>query len=120
MYVPFPYQGKRNYEHITIIAEDVLVIKDDDHPDRQWSVDISEVDGKYLSLFIVKDTSRVILSSTLGRFYSLICVYQKNLLWVTDLEKNVIGPSMQWEKVVNEFHAEFDVYVSHLLSTSSY
>ena len=36
-----------------------MVIKDDDNPEWLWSVDITEVDGRYLLLYTSKDTARV-------------------------------------------------------------
>jgi len=40
-------------------AEDILVMKDDENPEWIWGVDISEVDGRYLALYIAKDTAMV-------------------------------------------------------------
>jgi hypothetical protein len=37
---------------------------------------------------------------------------QKNLLWITDLDKNKIGPNMKWDKVINDFDAEYDMYAN--------
>jgi hypothetical protein len=34
-------------------------MKDDQNPEWLWSVDVDEAEGKYLALYIVKDTSRV-------------------------------------------------------------
>lgn len=44
-------------------AEDILVIKDPEHPDWMWTTSVSEVDGRYLELYITKDSSRVRMSS---------------------------------------------------------
>jgi prolyl oligopeptidase len=41
-------------------------MKDDQNPEWLWSVDFDEVEGKYLALYIVKDTSRVRLVSCTG------------------------------------------------------
>jgi hypothetical protein len=40
-------------------ADDILVIKDPEHPDWMWSAAVSEVDGRYLELTVSKDSSRV-------------------------------------------------------------
>ncbi|KAG5221491.1 prolyl oligopeptidase [Salix suchowensis] len=72
-------------------SEDILVHKDDTNPEWMWSVDVSDQDGRYLTMYVVKDTSR------------------KNLAWVTDLQKNEIGPNMMWDKIVDEFEAEYEV-----------
>ncbi|KZT27069.1 hypothetical protein NEOLEDRAFT_1194599 [Neolentinus lepideus HHB14362 ss-1] len=72
-------------------SEDILVLKSDDNPSWMWSVDISETDGKYMSVYITRDTAR------------------KNLLWIADLEQNEIGPNMKFTKLVDEFEAEYDI-----------
>ncbi|KAF4574478.1 hypothetical protein EYR36_005813 [Pleurotus pulmonarius] len=72
-------------------SEDILVHKDDANPEWMWSVDVSDQDGRYLTMYVVKDTSR------------------KNLVWVTDLQENEIGPNMKWDKIVDEFEAEYEV-----------
>lgn len=75
-----------------------------------WSVDVSDQDGRYLTMYVVKDTSRVSRS-----FYSQyplkpnVLTVQKNLVWVTDLQENEIGPNMKWDKIVDEFEAEYEV-----------
>ena len=33
---------------------------------------------------------------------------QKGLLWIADLEKDAIGPNMQWDKVIDEFEANYE------------
>jgi prolyl oligopeptidase len=40
------------------IAEDILVVKNDENPEWMWSAEVTE-DGRYLALYIIKDTSRV-------------------------------------------------------------
>lgn len=72
-------------------SEDILVMKSDENPEWMFSTEVSEMDGKYLSLYINRDTAR------------------KNMLWIADLEENEIGPNMKWTKLVDEFDAEFDV-----------
>lgn len=34
-------------------------------------------------------------------------IHQKNLLWIADLEKTTIGENIKWDKLVDEFNAEF-------------
>lgn len=40
-------------------AKDILVLKDPEHPDWMWSASVSELDGRYLVLYINKDSARV-------------------------------------------------------------
>lgn len=42
-----------------LAAEDILIVKDDAHPDWMWHIDVSEVDGRYLILSVSQDTARV-------------------------------------------------------------
>ncbi|KAL0949097.1 hypothetical protein HGRIS_009187 [Hohenbuehelia grisea] len=72
-------------------SEDIVVHKDDEHPEWMWSIDISHKEDKYLALYSVKDTSR------------------KNLIWITDLEQNAIGPNMKWDRVIDEYEAEYEI-----------
>ncbi|KAL5527147.1 hypothetical protein ACEPAG_5938 [Sanghuangporus baumii] len=72
------------------VAEDILVMKDAEHPEWMWGPQVS-LDGKYLALYISKDTS------------------SKHLLWVTDLTKNEIGQNMNWIKVIDEFDASYNI-----------
>ena len=44
---------------LSILADDILVMADKDHPTYMWDATVSEVDGRYLQLCIRKDTSRV-------------------------------------------------------------
>jgi len=69
-------------------SEDTLVIKDEVHPFWYWR---AERDGDYLIVSTLRDMSI------------------KNLLWVTDLSKNVIGPNMVWDKLIDEFEAQYEV-----------
>ncbi|CDO74182.1 hypothetical protein BN946_scf185043.g234 [Trametes cinnabarina] len=71
-------------------TEDVLVYKDDSEPEWMWGTQITELDGRYLLLSIRRDTSR------------------KNLLWIADLEKETIGQNMRWDKLINEFDANYE------------
>ncbi|KAI0294865.1 prolyl oligopeptidase [Multifurca ochricompacta] len=72
-------------------SEDVLVVKNPDQPEWLWGAAISEVDGRWLELSVSRDTSR------------------KNLLWLADLEKEQIGPNLNWIKLVNDFEAEYNI-----------
>ncbi|KAF8495236.1 prolyl oligopeptidase [Russula emetica] len=72
-------------------SEDILVIKNSDQPEWLWSAAISEVDGRWLELYISRDSSR------------------KNLLWLADLEKEQIGSNFNWIKLVDDFEAEYSV-----------
>ncbi|KIJ65569.1 hypothetical protein HYDPIDRAFT_174977 [Hydnomerulius pinastri MD-312] len=72
-------------------SEDILVMKNAEHPEWMWGTTVSELDGRYLFLSVARDTAR------------------KNLLWVSDLQENEIGQNMKWEKLVDEFEAEYDV-----------
>ncbi|TRM68664.1 prolyl oligopeptidase [Schizophyllum amplum] len=70
-------------------TEDVLVHSDKANPEWMFGMRISELDGRYLMMSTSKDTTRT------------------NMLWIADLEKNEIGPQMNWIKLVNEFDGEF-------------
>lgn len=37
----------------------------------------------------------------------IVLARQKNLLWIADLENNTIGEDIKWDKLVDEFDAEF-------------
>ncbi|EJD00885.1 prolyl oligopeptidase [Fomitiporia mediterranea MF3/22] len=74
----------------TAQSEDILVLKDAEHPHWMWGPQVT-LDGKYLAVYISKDTSR------------------KHLLWITDLTKNEIGQNMKWTKVIDEFDASYNV-----------
>ncbi|KAI0786495.1 prolyl oligopeptidase [Abortiporus biennis] len=75
-------------------SEDILVYKDEEHPDWMWGTEITEVDGRYLLLHVSKDTSR------------------KHLLWIADLKNDTIGPNLKWDKVIDEYEAKYD-YVAN-------
>ncbi|KAI9511293.1 prolyl oligopeptidase [Russula earlei] len=72
-------------------SEDILVIDNPDQPEWLWGAGISEIDGRWLELYISRDTSR------------------KNLLWLADLEKEPIGPNLNWIKLVDNFEAEYSI-----------
>ena len=94
------------------LAQDILVMKDAEHPEWLWGTSISEVDGKYLFLDIVQDTGKVCARCLFIPYQSTqLCWAQKNLLWVTNLQENEIGQNMKWEKIVNEFESEYTVSV---------
>ncbi|KAH7344156.1 prolyl oligopeptidase [Rhizoctonia solani] len=73
--------------------DDILVMKDDDHPSYMWSTQVTSPDGRYLILYVSRDTAR------------------QNLLWITDLEDtaNPIGPDMKWIKLINDWNASYSV-----------
>ncbi|CAE6472035.1 unnamed protein product [Rhizoctonia solani] len=73
--------------------DDILVMKDDDHPTYMWGTQVTSPDGRYLILYVSRDTAR------------------QNLLWVTDLEdpSNPIGLEMKWTKLINEWEASYSV-----------
>ncbi|KAL1747799.1 prolyl oligopeptidase [Schizophyllum fasciatum] len=70
-------------------SADILVHKDGEHPEWMFGTAVSSRDGRYLMMSTSKDTTR------------------NNLLWIADLEKNEIGPQMNWIKLVDEFDGEF-------------
>ncbi|TFY82919.1 hypothetical protein EWM64_g1087 [Hericium alpestre] len=71
-------------------SEDILVINTPDQPLWMFAADCSE-DGRWLMLYIHKDTSR------------------KNLLWIADLHENTIGPNIKWIKLVDEYEWNYSV-----------
>ena len=86
-------------------AEDVLIWKDDANPEWQFGVQISESDGKHLALYISRDTARVSdLYFTRNR---IDFPPQKQKLWLTDLSKNDLGLDMKWNKLIDEFDADY-------------
>ncbi|SCZ88299.1 BZ3500_MvSof-1268-A1-R1_Chr2-1g04318 [Microbotryum saponariae] len=68
----------------TTQEHDVLVHKDDEHPEWMFSAGNTD-DGRYVVLSASKDTAR------------------SNLLWIADLQESEIGSSMKWNKVINEW-----------------
>ncbi|KAF8266710.1 prolyl oligopeptidase [Lactarius quietus] len=72
-------------------SEDLLVMENPNQPEWLWGAGVSEVDGRWLELSVSRDTSR------------------KNLLWLADLEKQPIGPNLNWIKLVDDFEAEYSV-----------
>ncbi|KAF9449560.1 hypothetical protein P691DRAFT_799170 [Macrolepiota fuliginosa MF-IS2] len=74
-------------------SEDILVHKDRDHPTWMFGISVTE-DEKYLILSTSKDTSR------------------KNLIWVADLKKVILGEPIQWQKLFDSFDAEYS-YVTN-------
>ncbi|KAI4518531.1 hypothetical protein K525DRAFT_259454 [Schizophyllum commune Loenen D] len=70
-------------------SEDILIHADSKNPDWMFFTGISSRDGRYLMMSTSKDTTR------------------NNLLWIADLEKNEIGPQMNWIKLVDEFDGDF-------------
>ncbi|KAH8829968.1 prolyl oligopeptidase [Flagelloscypha sp. PMI_526] len=72
-------------------SDDLIVYQDPANPHWMFYAGITELDGRYLFLYQTKDTSR------------------KNLLWVTDLESNEIGPNMKWTRLIDEWDAQYHV-----------
>ncbi|CCM03973.1 uncharacterized protein FIBRA_06129 [Fibroporia radiculosa] len=70
-------------------AEDVLVYKDESHPEWMWNIEVTEEDGRYALMSVRRDTAR------------------KNLLWIADLEAGTIGQNMQWDKLIDDFEASY-------------
>jgi hypothetical protein len=62
-------------------ADDIVVIKDPEHPDWMWSTSITEIDGRYLELCISKDSSRV-------RAPSLLCYTESTHPTLSSLRRN--------------------------------
>ena len=95
-------------------AQDILVIKDAENREWMWEASISELDGRYLFLSVTRDTARVCIFPS--EFLRVIVSFtltggraQKNLLWVADLQENEIGQNIKWEKLIDEFEAEYSV-----------
>lgn len=86
-----------------------MFYRDKENPHRVFSVDVTE-DGKYIVMNILKDCSAV-------RYILLIpllvlMLFQQNLLWIANFDKNNIGRNIKWIKIVDEFVSEYAVYVS--------
>lgn len=96
---------------ILVIDEDILVMKDDDHPNYMWGAQVTTPDGRYLVLYISRDTARVSLFPAFYSHAQFNVARQQNLLWITDLEvsNNPIGPNMNWIKLIDEWDAEYSV-----------
>ncbi|KAF8966430.1 prolyl oligopeptidase [Flammula alnicola] len=71
-------------------ADDILIYQDKEHREWMFHLDVTE-DGKYIVLYVLKDSSR------------------QNLLWIADFDPENIGPNIKWNKVVEEWGAEYDV-----------
>ncbi|KAF8898147.1 prolyl oligopeptidase [Gymnopilus junonius] len=71
-------------------SDDILVYQDKEHREWMFSIDVTD-DGKYILLYILKDSSR------------------QNLLWIADFEPEKIGPNIKWKKVFDEYRAEYEV-----------
>ncbi|KAL1734945.1 prolyl oligopeptidase [Schizophyllum commune] len=74
-------------------SEVILVHADSKNPDWMFFTGISSRDGRYLMMSTSKDTTR------------------NDLLWIADLEKNEIGPQMNWIKLVDEFDASIPTHI---------
>ena len=86
-------------------------MKDAEHREWMWGPSISELDGRYLFLSVSRDTARVcvFLLPSIVSFSRTDVRAQKNLLWVADLQENEIGQNIKWEKLIDEFEAEYGV-----------
>ncbi|KAA1465945.1 prolyl oligopeptidase [Dentipellis sp. KUC8613] len=71
-------------------SEDILVTNDPDHREWLYGAETTE-DGRWLALYITKDTSR------------------KNLLWLADLHDNKIGTDIKWIKIINDFEWDYNI-----------
>ncbi|KAG2014056.1 prolyl oligopeptidase [Coprinopsis cinerea AmutBmut pab1-1] len=74
-------------------SEDVLVYHNKDEPEWMYGIEITD-DDKYAVLTVVADTSR------------------KNLFWIAELKEDSIEKGFKWNKVVNEYEAEYE-YVTN-------
>lgn len=80
--------------------DDVLVMKDEEHPDWMFGTSVTE-DGKYLIMGSSRDTS------------------PKSLTWILDLEgidftaKDFDRTKLQWKKVVNEWKADYGYVINN-------
>jgi hypothetical protein len=63
-------------------------MKDDENPEWVWSADITEVDGRYLLLYISKDMARVRFQDRLYFFLSFLLTWH---LPVLDTRKTNFG-----------------------------
>ena len=91
-------------------ADDVLILQSKEHREWMFSIEITE-DSKYLIVYIVRDTSRVIDCPMIVLDIFSNAFEQQNLLWITEFDANNIGPDMKWNKIFDEFEGEYDVYV---------
>ncbi|THH29786.1 hypothetical protein EUX98_g4401 [Antrodiella citrinella] len=84
-------QGAMLYYHRvgTLQSEDVLAFKDESNPSWVYSAEVTPVDGKYVIVTIAKDTS------------------WRNLIRIAYLEKETIGQSMQWDKLIDSFDGKY-------------
>ena len=64
-------------------------MKDEANPTWMWAAAVSDPDGRYLTLYISRDTAR------------------KSLLWIADLQTNEIGLNMKWLKLVDQWEADY-------------
>ncbi|KAF8696533.1 hypothetical protein AX14_001525 [Amanita brunnescens Koide BX004] len=78
----------------TTQAEDFVVHQDVENPDWIYDTNTSD-DGRYLYLYLFKDTSK------------------RNLVWVAELDGGRIGPELKWRKVINKYVADYTVITNH-------
>jgi hypothetical protein len=89
----------------------VLIYQDKENPEYMFHVEISE-DEQYIFLYILKDSSRVNLSkiSAFCPINDACTLLQQNLLRVAKFDPNNIGPDIKWNKIADEWGAEYDAY----------
>lgn len=76
-------------------SEDILIHEDRKNPTWMFSIDFTEK-REYIIFYTMKDTSR------------------KNLLWAAEYNKeDGIGPNIKWNKIIDEFDAEYEVITNH-------
>ncbi|KIO29452.1 hypothetical protein M407DRAFT_70380 [Tulasnella calospora MUT 4182] len=89
------------YYHVlgTEQSQDILVYKDDQNPSWLFGIGTSEPDGRFVELYISKDTSN------------------KNKLYMADLgtEGDITSKvgNLQWHKIVDNWDAEYSVVSNH-------
>ena len=88
-----------------------MVYQDQKNPYWTFGVYMTE-DGKYLVMYVCKSCSTVRYILLLIPLLVLM-LFQQNLLWIANFDKNNIGPNIEWIKVVDEFVSEYTVYVSN-------
>ncbi|KAG8952602.1 hypothetical protein FRC04_003963 [Tulasnella sp. 424] len=89
------------YYHVldTDQSEDILVYKDDQNPSWIFGIGSSEPDGRFIELYISKDTSH------------------KNKLYLADLgtDGDIVSKvgNLKWHKIVDNWDAEYSIVSNH-------
>lgn len=78
----------------SFLGDDILVYRDKTNPDWMFSIDITE-DGKYLVMYVVKDTSRV-------RYIFLLINIDYHII----LEKFLMGCRLRYEQYWPEYQMD--------------